>query len=177
MSFILVSDEKIPAVTGGVFLFERQLSSIGPLLTTPAHILAEYIIEQAIGSMTDPDDGLTWPLYISRMSDGITVKTEVGALYDTSGLKDGRLMEGQVIQHYGLQLKIRSSSHSTGWNKADVIANALDEVLNAVITVSGEDYIIQQVSRTGPVISLGAEPGTKERRLFVVNFLVTLKRV
>ena len=167
----------ISAITGGVFSFVRVFSVSATLLTTPAYILASYIIEENIGSMTDPADSGDWPLYISYMPDGFDIETDCGSIYDTSGIKDGRLMIGPVIEHYGIQLKIRSDVHITGWSKAEAIASALDGVVDDLIEINSVEYRIYNIKRTGPVISLGMELGTKGRRLFTVNFLVTLKRV
>ena len=177
MAINLVSGNVIPAVTGGVFDFTLEASSGTALLSSPAFVLASYIIEQVIGSMTNPDDGSDWPIYISKMPDGPQVKTSCGAVYDTSGLKDGRIMDGGVTQHHGVQLKIRSSNHNTGWAKIETIALALDAVLNATITISIVLYKIYNITRTSPIISLGSEPGTQERQLFTINFLLTLERI
>ena len=61
--------------------------------------------------------------------------------------------------------------------KAEAIAIALDAVLNGTIIIDSEEYLINNVSRTTQIISLGIEKGTKGRRLFVVNFLMTMKRI
>ena len=143
------------------------------LLTTPALILATYI--RAQGLMSIPADDDDWPLYVSYMPDSSGVKTNSGAIYDASGKKDGRLMAGTVIQHYGVQIKIRSSVYTTGWAKLEAIATNLYTIDNAEVTVSGEDYQICNVSRIEPIISLGNEEGTKERQLFKSDFLMTVK--
>ncbi len=144
------------------------------LLSPPATILAEYIRSE--GLMTDPDDSTTWPLYVSRMPDS-GVKNNVGAIYDTPGKKDGRLMAGTVIQHYGLRIKIRCTVYNTGWAKIEEIATNLDTVKNEVVSVGGNNYIIENISRVEPVVPLGAEDGTKERQMFISDFLVTMKIV
>lgn len=173
----LIADT-IPAVTGGLFNFSVGVPVVTTsLLSTPALIMSTYIIAEGIGSMTLPDDGNDWPLYDSKTPDFKGVKTDLGVVYDTPGIKDGRLMAGEVIVHHGLQIRIRSGAHVDGWTKLEDIAVQLDNVKNATVTVGANDYLINNVSRTGPVIPLGAEPGTKERRIFVTNFLVTLKRI
>ncbi len=177
MAYNLISGNIISAITGGVFSFVRSFTVSDSIQTSPAYVLASYIIDQAIGVMTDPDDGLDWPLYVSYSPDHQEAKTDIGTVYDTTGLKDGRFMEGPVVQHYGVQLRIRSDLHTIGWAKAEAIAVALDAVHNQNITINAVEYQIQNVSRTSPVISLGIEKGTKNRRLFTVNFMVTLKRI
>jgi hypothetical protein len=147
------------------------------LQTSPAYILKQFIIAEGIGSMTNPSAGNDWPLYISSTPDGSGIKTNLGVLYDSVPLKDGRLMDGPVIVHYGIQLRIRSQKHLDGYTKAEEIAAALDGIANGTITINAKDYIIVNVSRSGPPISLGAEKGTTNRRLFTVNFSVTMKRV
>ena len=144
------------------------------LLISPANILAEYIRSE--GLMSDPDDDTTWPLYVSYMSDS-NVKNNAGAIYDSPGIKDGRLMSGTVIQHYGFRVKIRCTTYSTGWAKIEEIATNLDTVKNKALSVGGENYVINNVSRVEPVVPLGAEDGTKERQLFISDFLTTIRIV
>ena len=142
------------------------------LLSPPAEILAEYIKNE--GLMSAPADNTAWPLYVSYLSDS-GIKNNAGAIYDTPGLKDGRLMSGTVIQHYGLRLKIRCTVYNTGWAKIEAIATNLDSVKNKAIVVGGEKYVVANVSRVEPVVHLGAEDGTKKRQLFISDFLVTMK--
>lgn len=169
----------IPAVTGGVFDVATVLTASDDLLTSPAFVLASYIIAQAIGNMTDPDDSALpdWPLFVSFMPDTSNVKTECGALYDTSPIKDGRLMAGQVISHFGIQLKIRSRTQVDGYAKAEAIAVALDTVQNETQVVGSYTYQLYNISRQGSPVSLGMEEGNKGRYLFTVNLVLTMKRV
>ncbi len=177
MSFIVTGNDVISAITGGVFTFLRIFTASDILTTTPAFILASYIIANNIGVMTEPDDGLDWPLHVAYMPDSITVKNDAGALYDTPGLKDGRLMEGQVISHHGLQLKIRSTDHITGWSKIEAIDSSLSAVQNDNIIINANEFQINNIKRVGDIISLGRERGSKGRMFFTTNYLITLKRI
>ncbi len=172
MSYNLIADIT-PSVTGGLFDFTRVITSEDDLLISPASILAAYIRSQ--GTMSDPADSIVWPLYVSYLPD--ETETNAGAVYNTQGIKDGRLMEGSVIQHYGLQVKVRSDVHNTGWTKAEDISNDLDLIYREEIEVDSKDYLIHSVNRVGSIIALGTEPGTKKRQLFTINFLVTLNRI
>ena len=174
---IIGNIDVIPAITGGVFSFARVLTVSDALSSSPANILASYIIDEAIGDLTNPTAGNEWPLYTSYLPDGTSIKTNAGCLYDTTGIKDGRLMVGEVIQHYGIQLRIRSDRQQTGWVKLEEVMLALDVVFNVIITVNSKDYQIQNISRTSPPISLGTEKGTKGRQLFTLNFIATIKRI
>jgi len=143
------------------------------LLISPASILAAYLIAE--GLVTDPSDGNSWPLYVSYMSDEIGGKTNAGAIFNTPGLKDGRYMVGTVVQHFGIRIEIRSRAHNDGWAKLEAIATNLDSVQNESVVVSGETYLIQNVSRVEPMIPEGTEKGTKKRQLFSHNFRMTVK--
>jgi len=164
-----VAAKILPSITNGIF------DSIGTaedsLLTSPSVILAEYIRQELI--MTDPADNTDWPLYISYFPD---VKTEMGAIYDTSGIKLGRLMEGSVIQEYGIQIKISSDVFNDAWEKLEALVSNLDSIMDEEIIVDGEDYVIHFVSRNGPPVYIGVEDGTKKRKLFVINCLVNICR-
>lgn len=179
MSNVIVGDNLIAAITGGVLHtipLARTVQGSDKLLTSPASILAAYIIDE-LEKMTDPSDKDNWPLYISSMPDGTNVKTNCGVIYDTTGTADGRLMIGLVPLHPGIQLRIRASSYEVGYAKIEDIASALDEVTNESITIAAGEYEIRNVSRTSPVASLGLEEGTKRRYLFTVNFLLTIKKL
>ena len=100
-------------------------------------ILAQYIIAEEL--MTKPSLNSSWPLYISYMPD---VKNDLGAIEDGVGKKLGRYMVGDVIQRFGITIKIRSSVYKTGWVKMESILKNLDKIDSEEITVNGIDYII-----------------------------------
>ena len=179
MSNVVIGDNLIAAITGGVFILTplaRTVSGTQKLQASPASIMAYYIIEELL-KMTDPSDKDDWPLYISHLPDGSNVKTDAGAIYDTTGINDMRSMDGGVPQHPGIQIRIRSRSYETGYAKIEDIANALDEVVNASIEIGVLEYEIQNVSRTSPIVSLGVEPGTRRRFSFTINFLLTVREL
>ena len=179
MSYTLKGSSDIIAVASeGVFEYEVDLAVLlDTLLTTPATVIAAYIINE-LAIMSRPVDGDDWPLYISHMPDGVNVKTNCGCIYDTTGIKDGRLMVGDVIPHHGIQIRIRSNNHETGWDKIEEIVSYLDAVTNVLVTVDDEQYLLNNVSRASPIASLGQEAGSAKRRfLFTVNYLVTMKRI
>ena len=142
----------------------------------PAKILATYIINELV-EMTDPSDKDNWPLYISHLPDGSNVKTNAGAVYDTTGVNDMRSMTGEWPQHPGIQLRIRSDNYETGYKKIEDIAHLLDEVANNTIKIDDLEYKIQNVSRTSSIVSLGVESGTRRRFGFTVNFLLSLREL
>lgn len=145
------------------------------LLTSPASIIAAYIID-ILEKMSSPDANSDWPLYVSHLPDSDNVKTDAGAIYNTTGINDMRSMNGKIPQHPGIQLRIRSQNSETGYAKIEDIALTLDEIFRNTVEVDEQEYEIQNASRTTPIVSLGLEVGTTKRRYnFTVNYLLTLK--
>ena len=179
MSNIIAGNNFIAAATGGalVLTVNRYTAGTELLQISPAMIVARYIIE-ALETMTDPSDDDSWPLYIGSSPDGDNVETNIGVMYDTVGIKDGRLMVGSVIQHFGIQLRIRSRDYEDGYEKIESVASDLDAILYETIEINTEEYRIENLSRTSAIIALGLEQNTTKRRfLFTVNFLATLKEI
>jgi len=164
--------EITPSVTMGLFDFNSIGVAVDSLLNPPSVVLAEYLRQESL--MTDPADKTDWPLYISYMPD---VKTKIGSIYDTTNLKLGRHMNGEVIQEYGIQIKICSDVFNDGWAKIEALSLRLDIIKNEGISVNSEEYVIRFVSRSGPPIYIGVEDGTKKRKLFVLNCLINLCRI
>lgn len=176
MSEVIVGDNLIAAITNGVFhtaQLARIYAGTQKFQTSPASIMVAYVIEK-LGKMTDPSDKDDWPLYTSHLPDGSNVKINCGVIHDTAGVNDPRSMTGEWPQHPGVQLRIRSRDHETGYKKIEDVASALDEVVRDTIEVNSTTYEIQNVSRTSPIVALGVEPEMR-RFSFTVNFLLTLK--
>ncbi len=179
MTFSIVgvgNNNPVTVATGGVFISKLVGTGSNQLLLSPASILAAYIIEE-LTTMTTPSDESTWPLYITHLPDGRGVEDDCGLMSDTPGLKDGRYMDGEVPQHPGVQLMIRSLTFDEGYAKIEDVASDLDVVIGFEISLASGDYRIENVSRTSPIIPLGIEEGTKRRFLFTINFLVTVKEI
>ena len=143
-------------------------------MISPAVILSEYLIDQ--GLFTAPSDEDSWPLYISSVPDADTVENDLGGIYDSEGLKDGRIMSsGETIFHYGFQVRVRSEDYQDGWDKLHEVNELLVAVTNEVVTVASVDYLVESISQISSIMSLGVEEGTKRRYNFTVNFLATIK--
>lgn len=175
---IVGGNDLMAAISGGVYELIDVVEISGEELTvSPALIIATHLIENT-GIVFWPSDkgdsGWEWPLYISSMPD---IKDNCGAIYDTPGVSDGRLMAGEVIEHQGLQIKIRFVDYQDGWVKINEIAAALDVIHNEEITIGAITYNIQSLTRRSEPAYLGLESGTSRRNLFSINYTVTIKEV
>ncbi len=176
MSNAIAAGNLMAVINAGGFYFtplSRTTEGTPKLEVSPASILAYYIIN-TLSKMTDPSDGSTWPLFISHMQDK---PSNAGAIYDTSGILEQRQMSGLVPTHQGILIRIRAIDYETGYAKIEDIASALDEVFDVSVEITPEEYVIQNIGRSSPIVSLGIEEGTKRRYLFTVNFLLTLRKI
>ena len=140
---------------------------------SPAVILAQYLRDA--GLFVDPDESGDWPLYIASTPDGKNIQDDVGTVYDTTGVKDGRLMAGQNIFHYGIQIRIRCVVYTEGYTKAKTVAANLSTLRSEEVVLEGNTYQIKNAQATSAIIPLGNEPGSKRRELLTMNYLLTLK--
>jgi len=150
----------------------ESYSATAVLTDTPASVIANYVTGLAL--MTVPSASGDWPLYISNLPDR---PDSAGVVFNTTPVKDGRAMQGGgIVQHYGVQITIRSLDEEIGWDKCNILAGQLAAVHNAETILNGDTYIIHNVTIVGGVNSLGIEPGTKRRRVFTMNFLTDISK-
>lgn len=143
----------------------------GALTHSPAEIIRNLLVNLGVGTL--PSAGGTWPISADQRLD---TPDNVMTVNDTDARKDGRSMPtGEVFEHPGIQIEVRSGTRGAGFTKAKAVATLLDEeVYNETVTISGKSYTITNVSRSGGVMSLGKETPTSKRYLFTINAVVTI---
>lgn len=141
---------------------------------SPAYIMAQYLIGQGLAK--DPGDSGDWPIYVANLPDGENVVSDAVACMDTAPVKDGRVMEGEAIFHYGVQLLVRTSDYTTGYAKGEALIENLETINNFQVDIGGDAYIIQNVSPTTGVVAIGQDDRSR-REMFSLNFLVTIEEV
>lgn len=154
-----------------------------PLHHSPADVIRSVLV--TLGLTTEPallpENDLPWPSFTNREpptpDDCVTV-------FDTDGVDHGRVMFGGERQsHHGIQIRVRSTYHDSGFKKAREIALSLDSLYDFSVTVpgtqqvGGEDYVVHSVNRVGEVLSLGREVPESKRSVFTVNAMLTLKMI
>jgi hypothetical protein len=120
--------------------------------------------------LTAPADNEAWPCYLTvHPPASAQVKMDSMVLVDTTGVPQGRLMSGPVIERASCQLRVRSSDYRIGWKKAHDISKKLEEILRMGIDIGNYLYFIPAVSRA-PILNMGQEEATTQRHyLFAVN--------
>lgn len=151
----------------------------GSLNHSPAHVIRDLLVTLGLG--TDPDDGGSWPIFVSREPN---TPDSVITLYDTASRMQGRRMvNGITVEHYGIQVRVRDAGPTGAWVKANALAVALDQTI-ALDDVTVEDtdgtgsstYKVYTVSRVSGPLSLGKETPTSKRNLFTINAVAAIRQ-
>lgn len=142
---------------------------------SPSKILQQYLLDEGAVSVTQ---GAEWRSFLGWTPDKGSHDNCV-TLYDTDGVKDGRLFRGGTnILHPGLQIMVRSTDYETAHAKAQAIAALLEACFNTEVRVAGvpalSRYYIRNASQQSPVLYLGLEEQGQRRFLFTINYLTTL---
>ena len=144
---------------------------------SPADILAQWLIDLGLGVDPDVTDD-DWPVYFGHMPDETGTPDNAIAVYDTGGTDDGRTMvDGARAKHPGFQVRVRGSSYTVGWNKISAIEVTMSAVLRTPVSRGGKTWLLENVSQTGTIISLGVEGDKLRRDHFTLNGLLTLSEV
>lgn len=119
---------------------------------------------------------VSWMVYVANEPG---VPDDCLTVYDTTGNIDAKTQpDGEVCQHEGIQVRVRSVDHPTGWAKANAIAVALTEDVDMmVVTVGPNRYLLQAVNQVGQVTALGREGSDSRRRVFTINFTVAVRQL
>jgi len=132
----------------------------------PAEILYELLIEEAIFNSA-------YPLYIGHMPSGKkATKVPAGSVTDTAGTLDGRLSTGTVIEHPGIQLRVRHREPATARAKIVEAVKFFATVTRRTITVEGLSYRVENITRITTVMDLGTQED--QMKNFTVNVIVTI---
>lgn len=142
-------------------------------LHPPADIIRWLMIDLGLG--TNPSLGSSWPIYYSSEPD---TPDEVITVYNTTGIIDGRSsIDGEIWEHYGFQVRVRSTKNRLARVKIDSIARSLSETAyNSLVTIDGNSYIVAAINRKGSVIDIGKETPTSERSVFTLNAISAIYR-
>lgn len=140
---------------------------------SPATIIANYLTGLAV--MTVPSAEDDWPLYISNLPDS---PDNAAVIFNTTPIKDAKLMDdGSIIQHYGIEILLRSIIDEDGWDKCNILSGELDILRNVFVSINDSTYKIHNVTRLGGINSLGSESDSRRRNLFSMNFTVSITKI
>lgn len=141
----------------------------------PSRIIRKFLIDKGLILATPTGE---WASFISFLPDDPDTAV---AVYDTAGVQQGRIMRtGEKVEKPGIQIRFRSSDYPKAWGKARAVADALDVAggSTVVLTNPNETVFIQNVSRTGNILTAGIEEeGDRKRHNLTVNAVITMRKV
>jgi hypothetical protein len=145
---------------------------------TPSAIIQHLLVVEGFASA--PAGRVSkWPCFITSLPDGKEAPDEALAVYDTTGILDGRLMVGNVIQHYGIMIRVRSITYTIGYLKIQAIADWFSTLRRKSIAIKdAEDltYTLHNAKQASTIASLGPETGVSRREHFTLNLLLTVSQ-
>jgi len=151
----------------------------GNLVHAPSDIVRNLMVDLSLG--TTPSTSGSWPIYATREPNS---PDSVITVFDTQGMVEGRFhVDGQVQEHYGIQIRVRDANPVDGYTKAQTIAVTLDQTAyQNTVTISSTTYTVHSVSRTGSVLALGKEVSgitgiSTNRNIFTLNVVVDMRQI
>ena len=129
-------------------------------------------LDQGTSPLLSPQQA--WPTFCSNEP---STPDDCITTYDTAGRDDGRIMvTGNRVEHPGVQVRVRSTDHPTGYAKARAICVVLDSgFYDQLVTLpNGNQYVVHAVYRSGNVIALGKDTPNSKRTLFTINATMDL---
>lgn len=139
----------------------------------PAFVIMQYLIDQGLG--TARSAGGSWPIHYGDEPD---TPDNCITVYDSEGRTQGRAMtSGEVQELNGIQVRVRCAPTQIveGYKKCHNIVRNFDSSVNRTYVPIGSDtYLIQAISRTSDVISLGTESPSSRRRIYTATALVSM---
>lgn len=140
----------------------------------PSDILRYFLVNGQFGSLPSGTD--SWPICVNEASD---LPDEMILISDTTGSMDGRsLRTGRTYEHFGLQVLVRSTDRLLAWRRIQILAKVMDSIFRQRVLLETDEYLLQSITRTTPIIPLGTAREEKERArkryIFTTNGLATI---
>lgn len=145
----------------------------GVLQHSPADVVRSLLLELELG-FDYADDATSWAVFTDGEPD---LPDNCITVYGTQGRDEGsEMVQGERAEHHGVQIRIRSKTHTQGYVKARDIASAMDRnshFINLVLEDIG--YLVWKVTRTTDVLPLGKDAPNSKRNLFTINAVVSVR--
>ena len=160
----------------------------GLLAHSPADILRWLLVQQGSALLalsggtgtlvTDPTANQDWGVFIDSEPDS---PDNCVTIYDTQGIDEGRTaIDRERQEHPGVQIRVRATTALAGYQKAQQIAVALDQIVNLNVTVAAPNttatYVVPAVTRKNNVLRIGKDLPNSKRSLFTINAVLVPKQ-
>ena len=166
------------------------------LQNSPAEIVAQYLVNIGVGSDataplaakfnnrhkligSGPPNSVQWPVYYANEPSS---PDSVITVFDTMGQINSRYMgSGIYYVYWGLQIRVRSYDHQSGWLKAESIRRILSTITTQNI-VSGSYlqsnvYCMLPFTGIGMVLPIGNDTPQTKRKIFTLNLMAIISQI
>ena len=146
---------------------------------TPAYVLRQVMIDLGLGTL--PSSSGAWPIYAHaeppKPDSCMTLKDTTGEKFDRGAVT------GKVVEHYGVQIRLRDADPNDGYVKIHDVMDALNEdITYEPVTVTDptgtgtSTYTVYAITCKGTVNPLGKDPNSN-RWLWTLNVTISLHLV
>lgn len=144
-------------------------------MSSPAQVIRRLLIQLTLAPDSQTAAWAPFTAFLPDLPDTALV------VYDTAGTQNGRIMRtGEKIEHPGIQIRFRSSNYPAAWEKAKAVRDAVDALPTGTIVAmipTGETWRIQNISRTGAILTAGIEEeGDRKRHNLTINAILTMRK-
>ena len=136
---------------------------------SPAQVVHAFL--KAQGAVQNTNQKADWWAVIGKR---VTEPDNAVFVYDTTGIKDGKLMTGDQIVHHGIQVVVRGFPYTKAYTKAQDVIRLLSAAARVAVVVGAETVTLCSFTLTSPVMHLGQE-NDQVREMFSLNGTVTLQ--
>lgn len=138
-----------------------------------AHIVAVLLRDLGIGVLKGTAGN--WPITVNGEASS---PNNVITVYDTEARPDGRVMQGDVLSHPAIQVRVRAQTQSIAHAKAKSIAYKFDKVVyHNTVTIDANSYCVHSISRSPSFIYIGADEKTSKNEVITINAYVTARQI
>lgn len=143
------------------------------LLHPPAKILVQLLVD---AGQVSPYTSLTdWPMFWDAEPDS---PDDCVTAHDTAGVVDSiDQVVGEIMEHRGFQLRVRSSKPDVGYAKIEALrAYMVASVKNQLVNVNGTQYVVYALAMRQAILPLGKDVPNSKRSVFTTNGLMSVAR-
>lgn len=148
---------------------------------SPAQIVAQLLIDLGVAVVPSAGSTVDWQARYAREAD---TPDNVITVYDVPGELEGSTLEGEVQEHYGIQIRVRGKTHAVGYPRMNLLKATIDEtILFDNVLIDGTQYVVECLTRRSGIFALGSEmPGqgsqgiVSKRSVLTMNAVVSLRK-
>ena len=142
------------------------------LLHPPAEILVQLLVD---AGQVAAYDATPWPMFWDQEPDS---PDNCVTAFGTAGIVDGvSQIDGEIWEHHGFQLRVRSSKPADGYAKIAALRSYMSKSVSyQLVNVAGTQYTVYALVMRQAIMPLGKDTPHSKRSIFTTNGLMSVIR-